>query len=452
VNYSLQKDRNQVCLPETGHWFFHDPKYVAFRNGNGPQLLFVTAEAGGGKSTVMRTLADELLRLENASLVAYFFFKEDEDILRSYEEALSCLLYQLFVQDKNLSNFVGRLYQQYGRGINLNTRAMWEVLSKIAAHAQTDVFCLLDAVDECEPVGRRQLVEDLQSFFKDPMNSNAELKFVASSRPYQDESHQYENLISPLTENIRHLAGEDAKFQSDIRQVIRSKTEELARKRQLSNSVQELLIERISNQNLNTRSFLAIQMAFELLDSHRRMHKGAGERTIVIILADIPHSLSEQFEKLLSKSLDAQHARRLFSLILATRRTIKIEEFKVMYSLTEPTDPGLRPQSYDDLELPPDDEEFKQLVRSRCGLFITFVRSSVYLFHQTAREHLLARRESSAADSLGYATPVQPASLTKANKSIWKGSITSADANLVCASVCLDLLNFPLPETVPLDA
>lgn len=402
---------------------------------------------------MMRTLADQLLRLGNASLVAYFFFKDDDDRLRSYDEALSGLIYQLLVQDKKLVNSVRKFYQQHGHGINHNTKAMWEVLSEIAVNAQKDVFCLLDAVDECEAIGRRRLVEDLQSFFKDPVNANSRLKFIASSRPYQDESHQYDNLFAPLTGNIRHLVGEDAKFQSDIRQVICSKAEELARKRQLNHSIQELLVERISAQNLHTRSFLAIRMAFELLDSHRRMHKGAGERTIGIILADIPRSLSEQFDKMLSKSLDQQHARRLFCVILAARRTIKIEEFKVIYSLTEPTDPRFRPpRSYDDLELPPDDEEFKQLVRSRCGLFITFVGNSVYLFHQTAREHLLARTESSATDPLGYPPLPQPASLTMSGGSVWKDSITSADANLVCAAVCLDLLNFSVLETAPLDA
>lgn len=402
---------------------------------------------------MMRTLADKLLESGNASLVAYFFFKDDEDRLNSYEEALSGLIYQFLVQEKNLLKYVRKFYEKHGHGIIHNTRAMWEVLSEIAANTQKDTFCLLDAIDECEAIGRRQLLEDLKSFFKDPENANSRLKFVVSSRPYQDESHQYDNLFAPLTVNIRHLVGEDAELQSDIREVIRSKAKELVHKRQLSDTIQEMLVEKISAQNLHTRSFLAIRMTFELLDSHRRMHKGAGERTIDIILADIPHTLSEQFDKMLSKSLDQQHARRLFCMILAARRTIKIEEFKVIYSLTEPTDPRFGPaQSYDDLELPPDDEEFKQIVRSRCGLFITFVRNSVYLFHQTAREHLLSRTASSTADTFRYPPLQQPVCLTTSGRPSWKGSISSADSNQVCARVCLDILNFAVSRTVPLEA
>lgn len=47
TNHVFQKDRNARCAPDTGQWFFHHPEYEAFRAAKGPQLLFVTAEAGG---------------------------------------------------------------------------------------------------------------------------------------------------------------------------------------------------------------------------------------------------------------------------------------------------------------------------------------------------------------------------------------------------------------------
>ncbi|KAJ4291841.1 hypothetical protein N0V90_009737 [Kalmusia sp. IMI 367209] len=350
TNYVLQKDRNGVCAPDTGQWFFHHPEYQAFHDAKGLQLLFVTAEAGGGKSTIMRTFVDRLQESDDRSLVAYFFFKDDDDQLRSYDDALSSIIYQLFVQERGLIKPARSLYQRYG------------------------------------------------------------LKFVVTSRPYQDQNHPYADLV--VSDTIRHLAGENAKVQADIQTVIRFKAEELAKKRQLSQSTLDILVDSISSQNMQTRSFLAVRMAFELLDSHNMMHKGAGERTI--------------------------------------------PELKVLYALTQPANSAVGPpQSYDDLELPTDDEEFKQLIRARCGLFITFVRNSVHLFHQTAREHLMANLDTTAHSSLDGTLVPSTLALHTPDKSIqqfsWRGCITEADANLVMLTICLDLFCFKISKSWVLD-
>jgi hypothetical protein len=340
------------------------------------------------------------------------------------------------------------LYKRYGDGIRYQTKEMWNILLEVAAEAQQDVVCVMDAVDECALVGRRQLVADLVATFKEtPQTTSSRLKFVVTSRPYQDENHPYADLVG--SGHITHLAGENARVQSDIQAVIRFKAEELAKKQQLSRSTLDILIERISNQNMQTRSFLAVRMAFELLDSHQQMHQGAGERTIRMILADIPQSLGDQFDEMLNRSLDKEHARRLFCLILAARKTLKISEFKVLYALTLPAASIVGPpESYDDLELPADDEEFKKLIRARCGLFITFVRNSVHLFHQTAREYLM--KPATNADMRGTLMPMTSrfnASSSRDRSVSWSGCISDADANVVFLTSCLDLIKFSVPRS-----
>jgi hypothetical protein len=207
-----------------------------------------------------------------------------------------------------------------------------------------------------------------------------------------------------------------------------------------------MLVNKLSEQNAHTRSFLAVKMAFELLDSHRRMYQGAGERMLSIILADIPQRLGDQFDEMLKRSLDREHTWKLLCTILAARRTIKIPELKVIYALTESRGSTIgRAQSYEELELSTDDEEFKQLVRSRCGLFVTFVRNSVHLFHQTAREHLMAKAEifaETAPTEYVWSPGGRNDNMKLTRGSSWKGCISKADANLVCATVCLDILTF----------
>ena len=445
----FEKNKNISCAPETGHWFFHHPMYETFRSSKGRRLLFVTAEAGGGKSTVMKTLIDRLADSDNPPLLAYFFFKEDEDKLRSVRVALSTLIHQLLSQNRTLIQLALGFYEQYGDAVRERTDVMWQILLKIASRASHNVFCVLDALDECLSQDRKQLTTKLGEVFNSEAQSVSRLKFVVSSRPYEDSDHPYWKLGD--SDRIGNLTGENARVQSDIRNVISFRAQALAKKRRLSQETQDLLIAKLREQNTKTRSFLAIRMAFELMVHDPRLHRQAKERTINNILADIPQSLGQQFDELLRKSHDKDHAWKLFCVILAARRTLKIDEFKVIYALTQPSS-GEPPKSYDDLELSADDEneDFKKLVRSRCGLFITFGKNSVHLFHLTAREHLMTK-----AKILGDAPYVIPAQIKgrddgKAHGgdgTSWKGCISAVDANMVCAEVCLDILTFELPES-----
>ncbi|TDZ16636.1 Ankyrin-1 [Colletotrichum orbiculare MAFF 240422] len=443
VDHVAQKDRNYVCAPDTGNWFFHHPEYESFQTAREPRMLLVTAEAGGGKSTAMRTLVDNLQASSKSPLVAYFFFKDDHDRLRSYQEALSSLIHQLLLQDRELSQCAREVYRKHGDAVRQRIAEMWQVLLNIAMESKRDVFCILDAVDECAAPGIQQLLVDLANVFQKLAQPTTRLKVVLSSRPYEDINVFHEKLFSH--DYFRHLAGEDARVQSDIRAVIRFKTQQLAQQKGLSQTIQDVLIQRMSEQNVRTRSFLAVQVAFDLLSSHAEVRKGVTEQTISNILAEIPQHLGDQFEEMLARSLDKEHAWKLFCVILVARRTIKIHEFKVIYALTQSRSTTVdRPRSYDDLGPPIDDEEFKRSVRSRCGLFVTFVGSSVHLFHQTAREYLMAKPEIPAR--ISRARPWQK-ELRMLRDSAWKGSISQAEANLVCANVCLDILTLDVSRT-----
>ncbi|KAF6840022.1 ankyrin repeat-containing protein [Colletotrichum musicola] len=448
INYALQKDRNSVCAPDTGLWFFHHPEYEAFQRAKRPQLLFVTAEAGGGKSTTMRTLIESLKESKEPPLMAYFFFKDDDDGLRSYDEAMVALIHQLLAQEPGLVQHAREQYREHGDAIKHQTMAMWKILQAMASKTKRDVACVFDAVDECTPTGTRQLTMDLADVFQDTAISISRLRCVVSSRPYQDENSSFAGLVA--SSNVKHLVGENARVQADIRKVIRVKARELAEKRMLDQRIQDMLVESLCAQNVHTRSFLAVHVAFDLLDSHHLMQGGAEaeEHAISAILAEIPHQLSDQFDEMLRRSTNKEHAWKMFCVILAARRTLKISEFKVIYSLTQP---AIGPvHSFDELELPSDDEEFKKLVRSRCGLFITFGKNSVHLFHQTAREHLMAKIEGSGtkstAESAQNSDDGGEIAVPKLESS-WRGSISAAKANLVLATVCLDLITIPVSRT-----
>ena len=434
VNCLVQKNRNEFCAPDTGQWFFRHPKYQDFFLGNAPQLLFVTAEAGSGKSTVMRTFVDTLKASQPPPLVAYFFFKDDDDLLRSYSEALSAIVHQLLAQRPALVKYIREPVQQYGQTLKHEIGEMWKVLIKFAMDGHSDIVCILDAVDECETAGRTQLLQDLRNHFQKENVAMPRLKVIVSSRPYQDRYHSYQDLIS-CSPKVSHLDGESARSKADIAKVIAVKVDELIQQRQIAEHTGQLLFDKIVAQNAQTKSFLWVKLAFELLNTDPRLHRNADEQVIDSILATIPASIGEQFERLLKSSTDPAHARNLISVILAARRPLKIAEFKTIYGLTHNLKNELRqPKTYEDLELDGNDDHFKRLVRATCGLFVIFVNTTVHLFHQTAREYLLANSKTEQ----GMLSSVTTAGLVGS----WKHSIAIDQANSILTKVCLDLLNF----------
>ena len=395
----------------------------------------------------MKTFIDRIQKSDERPIVAYFFFKDDDDQLRSYEDALGAIVHQMLVQERSFIKHAKGPYERYGHGLRYQTQEMWNIIFRSATETQRDIVCVFDAADECAPAGRRQLVSDLIALFGScSQPASTRLKLIVTSRPYHDDNHPYVDL-KPCKE-IHHLAGENAKVQADIQAVVRHKSKELAEKFNLSPGAHDILVQELSKQNLKTRSFLAVRMAFELLLSHNLMRDGANEDTIREILKEIPQSLGDQFDAMLDRSPDKEHARRLFCVILTARKTLKIPELRVLYALTRP---GADLNSYDDIQLPHDDEEFKMLVRARCGLFVTFVRSSVHLFHQTAREHLLASTERESIDKSDVGLKSQVAVKHDFNNQLskkpWRGCITNADANFVMLRACLDLFRFATPKS-----
>jgi hypothetical protein len=404
----------------------------------------MTAEAGGGKSTVMRALVDQLVDSPDAPMVAYFFFQCNDELLSSYPGALSCVIFQLLAQetDTGYLSHVQELCEQTGFRVKHSTRLMWYILAMIARHTKRDIYCFFDALEECNSTERPQLMEEMKAFITKLGHEHTQVKLVASSRSDQNKDQPYSAVFSTESSRVLRLQGEMANVQPDIHNVILSMANNLATERKLGLDIQNLLIEQLLKRNHDTRSFLAIQMEFELLGSDRRMNNNASVRTIRMILNDIPDKLDKKFDQMLNRSRDLGHAKRLLCTVLAARRALYLDESKLIYSMTESTDRTFHPTSYNDLELQEDNDCFKQLVRDRCGLFITFVEDSVHFFHQMAREYLLNTITETSTTLPRLSVPTSASS----NSSSWKHSISHQEANYAILEICLDVLAFPLAE------
>src|SRR5262245_10112032 len=97
-DYEQHKERNPTAVDGTCIWIFKHPQYQSWLAETGHSLLWVSADAGCGKSVLASFLVDHHKNHSASDInVCYFFFKEDNDEQRNVVQGLSALLHQLYI-------------------------------------------------------------------------------------------------------------------------------------------------------------------------------------------------------------------------------------------------------------------------------------------------------------------------------------------------------------------
>lgn len=121
---------------------------------------------------------------------------------------------------------------------------MWRVFLAATSDSTTgSVVCVLDALDECRGDDRKQLITWLCDFHRQSSSStsNSKLRFLVTSRPYDDVQRWFKRIPSFLPQ-IR-LRGEDENdaIHAEINLVINKQVDELAAEFRLSGERRERL-------------------------------------------------------------------------------------------------------------------------------------------------------------------------------------------------------------------
>lgn len=205
--YRGRKDRNPSAVQGTCEWFISHHLYHEWLGQEASKILWVSADPGCGKSVLVKHLVDSVIQTTAARKVFYFFFKDDFADQKSLLSALSSILQQLFVLDSALlSDEILLQFDANGQWLTVSFVELWQILIKVAdSNHDTEIICLIDAVDECNEQERRQLFRALCELCGSKKTRN--LKFLITSRPYREIGMGFkplENLNLPVI----HLSGE----------------------------------------------------------------------------------------------------------------------------------------------------------------------------------------------------------------------------------------------------
>ena len=419
-DYKSDKDLVSTRVPRTCEWFFEDDRFLEWRDSNFSRLLWVSAGPGCGKSVLARALIDERRVCTNtmASTVCYFFFKDGQEHRTRGANALGALLHQLF-ENSTLITHALSSYRSYGKKLRDTFSELWEILVKSAEDSEAgEIICVLDALDECEKNARNQLIEKLVHFFSQGescQNPSLKLKFLVTSRPYDDLEQNFQRLSGVST--YVHFDGDDKsqKIGQEINLVID------ARIPYITGDFNDEDRKRISNRlkEMGNRTYLWLFLIIDIIEkspsNFRRMS------SIDSLLSDLPSEVSDAYEIILSRSKDEVKARILLQLIVAATRPLSLEEANMALAIASRGESCRSQRALDLWHL----QSFTTTVQNICGLFVSVHDGKLSLIHQTAREFLIRTSKSGSAHS---------------HK--WKGCLDMATAHGTISRICLDYLNF----------
>lgn len=415
-DYKSEKDLVSTRVPGTCEWFFKDGRFLEWRDSSSSRLLWVSAGPGCGKSVLARALIDErrVCTSDLPSKVCYFFFKDGQEQRTRGADALSAILHQLF-ENSALIRHALPIYERYGKKLRDTFSELWRILVTAAEGSEAgDIICILDALDECEENARNQLVGQLVGFFSQP-ESSSKLKFLITSRPYDDVEEKFQRLSDVST--YIHLDG-DEKSQmicQEINLVIDAKIPHITGGFNYGDR------ERITNRlkKMENRTYLWLFLTIDIIEkSPSRFRRKTDVETL---LSNLPSKVSDAYERIPGRSEDEDKARILLEFILAATRPLSLKEANMALAIATREE---NCRSHRALDLWPQ-KSFTTTVKNMCGLFVSVHNGHLFLIHQTAREFLIRTYESA-----------------KSHSHKWKDCLDMVAAHGTMSRTCLDYLNF----------
>ncbi|KAK6330118.1 hypothetical protein TWF718_003546 [Orbilia javanica] len=432
-----RKDRNPTRVPGTCEWFTHHKIFHEWNVSTVSKLLWVSADPGSGKSVLAKYLVDSVLPMNDSTrTICYFFFKDDFKGQNSAATALCCILWQLFQKKRSLlSEEVLERFEIEGEEFPNSVNGLWDLFMMIAKNNAGEIVCVLDALDECKQSDRDFLIKRLQKLY----NSINNLKFLITSRPIFEIRDGFHFHSFPKSFLI-HLSGESdaevAKISQEISIFIKDRANRIAERFSLTGKETDTLLAKLNE--VPNRTYLWVYLTLNLIEGDARTNLSFCEDRIIQITSQLPASVDEAYERILSASQDPERAKLLLQILVAAARPLRLREIVLAMQLAVENSPH---NSYQGLRmiLERPEERIRDQIRDLCGLFVVVVDSAVYLIHQTAKEFLL-----------GSGAGGRDVARDTGQNFQWRRSIGVPDCNRILFYACVRHLFFSEFESDPL--
>ncbi|KAF7122890.1 hypothetical protein CNMCM5793_001000 [Aspergillus hiratsukae] len=302
--------------------------------GHESNILWLHGNPGTGKSTTAITLAeklpeDPLFAYEDATL-AYFFCDSSSEKHRTATAVVRGLLYQTIQKHPpSLGPLVSK-YRGHKDNLFSSFDALWSVLMEIGNSSGLKLYCIIDALDECDDEALESLLAQLNRSFKpgDSRNNHCGIHILITSRPYEEIGVQ-------LVEFPNQDLASYPQVRNDLAIFIEQKVEELSMKKHYSANVRRNVAAILEDKAEGT--FLWAGLACRELIRVR-------SRDAVATLEKLPSGLSSMYRKMLDMAVEDRQEDRstiiqLLTIIVIARRPLTLLELAEACNLYDADDP-----------------------------------------------------------------------------------------------------------------
>ncbi|KAH7011217.1 hypothetical protein EDB80DRAFT_640557 [Ilyonectria destructans] len=358
--------------PGTCEWILNTKEFNEWlgsraRAGRSANVLSLYGYPGRGKSTMAIFLAETLSKklTTEGNTVAYFFCDSSFHTRRTATSVLRGIIWQLADQHPQLVKHILPRYRHDQKFTN-SFDTLWGILMEIAADETGGrKFCILDALDECDPESQQILLKQLHETFQDS-NSTPNLSFLITSRPHPDIQEYLQDFVN---KDIASFSG----LKHDISRYINAKVSDLARKKKYTDHVKTQVCQILKEKAEGT--FLWVGLACEQLSDRDVFSKDA-----IAVLQALPNGLSSLYKKLLHTALDRKGAnknaiRTILSFVAVSIRPFTIAELSEACDLHQEQDLETRLR-------------FTQDEIASCHFLVVEKGGNVVVLHQSVKDFL----------------------------------------------------------------
>ncbi|KAH8647303.1 hypothetical protein BX600DRAFT_420393 [Xylariales sp. PMI_506] len=164
----------------SGRWLLQHPAYLAWKAA-GANSIWLNGIPGCGKTILSATVIEDLLESQGLeSSVLYFYFDFSDTRKQFLEDAVRTLTFQLYSQHSEVRKHLEMLFSSCSDGSYQPTTESLCHTFECMLQQQTEVWIVLDALDECNNRTR-----DLFPWIKS-LHDQQSTRLLLTSRPEQD--------------------------------------------------------------------------------------------------------------------------------------------------------------------------------------------------------------------------------------------------------------------------
>jgi hypothetical protein len=390
ADYSSKLDDVAARAPGTCEWVLDHQSFRTWVEMESSALLWLSGHPGCGKTVISSFLIKSLRERPNTTVI-YFICDNKHEHFRTKECVLRSVLHQLLVIHPDLVKHALPYFQTMKEAVATSAATLWNIFEEAIQNENLpEVFCVLDALDECEDDSREWLIKKFARIFSSNNDRPASRvitgrsKMLVTSRPWEDIEFGFLE-----ASKIRLKTEEEDGIDHDIRTFVKEKANALAKRRGYTAQERGIVTEALTSKA--NGMFLWVSLIIKDLEKTPR-------GKIQQRLETLPKTLFEVYGGILSKieESNAERVKHILTWIVTALRPLRLEELAVACELHTLDEAG---------QVIMDD--FLESIRGDirlCGPILTIREGFVELVHQSAKDFLLSNHQNfeSSCASIDY--------------------------------------------------